>query len=85
VGRVAIDPSAFFIFGDSATLLATARTGSCTEPGRCPSLWLNPRQDTKKLAKLLRSYPSAGMLAYRVSTLVNNPKNDVVRCIELIR
>ena len=45
-------------------------------------LWLDPRcQDTGKLAKLLRPFPSEGMLAYRVSTLVNNPKNDVVECV----
>jgi hypothetical protein len=28
---------------------------------------------------------SEGMLAYRVSTLVNNPKNDVPQCVEAIR
>ena len=49
-------------------------------------LWLDPRcQDTEKLAKLLRSFPSEGMLAYRVSALVNNPKNDVPQCVEAIR
>lgn len=46
-------------------------------------LWLDARcQDTEKLAKLLRPCSSKGMVAYRVSTLVNNPKNDVVGCIE---
>ena len=45
-------------------------------------LWLDPRcQDSEKLAKLLRPYPSTHMLAYRVSTAVNNPKNDVVKCV----
>ena len=49
-------------------------------------LLLDPRsQDTEKLAKLLRSFPSEGMLAYRVSALVNNPKNDVPQCVEAIR
>jgi putative SOS response-associated peptidase YedK len=49
-------------------------------------LWLDPRcQDTEKLAKLLRPYSSEEMLAYGVSTLVNNPKNDVVECVEAIR
>jgi len=49
-------------------------------------LWLDPRcQDTEKLAKLLRSFPSEVMLAYPVSTLVNNPNNDVPKCIEAIR
>ena len=49
-------------------------------------LWLDPRwEDTEKLAKLLRPFPSEGMLAYRVSTLVNNAKNDVPQCVEAIR
>jgi putative SOS response-associated peptidase YedK len=49
-------------------------------------LWLDPRfEDTKKLAKLLRPFPAGGMLAYRVSTLVNNAKNDVPQCVEAIR
>jgi putative SOS response-associated peptidase YedK len=49
-------------------------------------LWLDPRsQDTEKLVELLRPYPSTGMLAYPVSTLVNNPRNDVPQCVEAIR
>jgi len=44
-----------------------------------------PGQDTEKLAKLLRPYPSKDLLAYRVSALVNNPKNDVPQCVEAIR
>ena len=49
-------------------------------------LWLDPRcQDSEKLAKLLRPTPAEGMLAYRVSALVNNPKNDVPQCVEAIR
>jgi putative SOS response-associated peptidase YedK len=49
-------------------------------------LWLDPRcQDTEKLAKLLRPYPSEGMLAYPVSTLVNDPRNDVPQCVEAVR
>lgn len=48
-------------------------------------LWLDPRcQDTEKLAKLLRPYSSKDMLAYRVSSLVNNPKNDVPQCIKAV-
>jgi putative SOS response-associated peptidase YedK len=48
--------------------------------------WLDPRcQDTVKLAKLLRPYPSKEMLVYRVSALVNNPMNDVAQCVEAIR
>jgi putative SOS response-associated peptidase YedK len=47
--------------------------------------WLDPRcQDTEKLTKLLRPYPSEDMLAYRVSTLVNNWKNDVPECVVAI-
>jgi putative SOS response-associated peptidase YedK len=49
-------------------------------------LWLDPRcQDTEKLAKLLRPFPSEGMLAYPVSTLANNPRNDVPPCAEASR
>ena len=49
-------------------------------------LWLDPRcQDTEKLAKLLRPYPAKDMLAYRVSALVNSPRNDVPQCVEAIR
>jgi putative SOS response-associated peptidase YedK len=49
-------------------------------------LWLDPRcQDSEKLAKLLRPFPAEGMLAYRVSTVVNNPKNDLPQCVEAIR
>jgi putative SOS response-associated peptidase YedK len=49
-------------------------------------LWLDPRcQDTERLAKLLRPFPSTHMLAYRVSALVNDPRNDVPQCAEAIR
>jgi putative SOS response-associated peptidase YedK len=49
-------------------------------------LWLDPRcQDTDKLAKLLRPYPSKDMLAYRISTIVNNPRNDVPQCVEALK
>jgi putative SOS response-associated peptidase YedK len=49
-------------------------------------LWLDSRcQDTEKLAKLLRPYPLKDMLAYRVSPLVNDPKNDVPQCVKAIR
>src|SRR5262249_53802716 len=44
--------------------------------------WLDPRRhDGKKLAHLLRPYPSEGMLAYPVGTVVNDPHHDVVDCI----
>ena len=48
-------------------------------------LWLDPRcQDTRKLARLLRPFPAGGMLAYPVSALVNNPKNDVPQCVRAV-
>jgi putative SOS response-associated peptidase YedK len=47
--------------------------------------WLDPQnQDTEELAKLLRPYPAKDLLAYRVSTLVNNWKNDVPECVAAI-
>jgi putative SOS response-associated peptidase YedK len=49
-------------------------------------LWLDPRcLDTEKLEKLLRPYPSQDMLAYRVSTLVNNPRNDMPQWVEALQ
>jgi putative SOS response-associated peptidase YedK len=49
-------------------------------------LWLDPRcQEPEKLANLLRPYASNDMVAYLVSTLVNNPKNDVLQCVEAVR
>jgi len=46
-------------------------------------LWLDPRfGDTVKLGKLLRPYSSKEMVSYWVSTLVNNPRNDVPQCVE---
>jgi putative SOS response-associated peptidase YedK len=49
-------------------------------------LWLHARcRDTQKLTKLLQPCSSKNMLAYRVSTLVNDPKHDVVECIEQLR
>src|SRR5262249_12127122 len=42
-------------------------------------LWLDARcQDTEKLTKLLQPCSSENMIAHRASTVVNNPKNDVV-------
>ncbi len=46
------------------------------------ALWLDPTvQDPKVLSELLRPYPASEMEAYPVSTLVNNPKNDLPACI----
>ncbi len=44
--------------------------------------WLDPAvQKPEQLRPLLRSYPSDAMLAYPVSTRVNNPRNEDARCI----
>jgi putative SOS response-associated peptidase YedK len=45
-------------------------------------LWLDPaQQDPAAVQPLLRSYPAEGMTAYPISTLVNNPRNDIPECI----
>jgi putative SOS response-associated peptidase YedK len=45
--------------------------------------WLDPRPDRgEALQKLLQPYAPARMTAYPVSTIVNNPRNDVPQCIE---
>lgn len=44
--------------------------------------WLNPAfEDGKALQQVLRRYPTELMEAYPVSTVVNNPRNDVAECI----
>ena len=46
-------------------------------------LWLDPTvKDQARLLELLRPYAPAAMTAHAISTLVNNPKNDVIGCIE---
>lgn len=45
--------------------------------------WLDPQnKNSEELLPLLEPYPEAAMKAYPVSTLVNNPTNDVHQCIE---
>jgi putative SOS response-associated peptidase YedK len=45
-------------------------------------LWLDPGMgDEQRLQSLLRPYPDERMVAYPVSTLVNNPANDDPACI----
>jgi putative SOS response-associated peptidase YedK len=45
--------------------------------------WLDPTfQQVETLNALLRSYPSEELMAYPVSTLVNNPRHDVPQCLE---
>ena len=46
--------------------------------------WLDPaEQDPEALAWMLRPYRADAMRAYPVSPLVNSPKNDNARCLEL--
>jgi putative SOS response-associated peptidase YedK len=40
-------------------------------------VWLDPGLDLMKALKMLRPYPADDMKMYPVSTLVNNPKNDL--------
>jgi putative SOS response-associated peptidase YedK len=47
------------------------------------ALWLDPQcHDTARLTQMLRPCPSEDMLAYRVSTVVNNARNEVPACVE---
>jgi putative SOS response-associated peptidase YedK len=46
-------------------------------------VWLDPAvQELERLQPLLRPFPSGQMTVYPVSTVVNNPKNDVEQCVE---
>jgi putative SOS response-associated peptidase YedK len=45
--------------------------------------WLDPTfQRTEPLKALLHPYPSEELMAYAVSTLVNNPRHDAPQCLE---
>jgi putative SOS response-associated peptidase YedK len=45
--------------------------------------WLDPTfQPIESLKDLLRPYPGEELMAYPVSTLVNNPRHDVPQCLE---
>ncbi len=45
-------------------------------------LWLDPLvQQVEPLQQLLRPYPDVAMTSYPVSTLVNNPANNSLECI----
>ena len=47
--------------------------------------WLDPSiQEPAVLQTLLRPYPADEMMAYPVSTRVNNPANDSPECVELL-
>ena len=44
--------------------------------------WLDPSEkQPDQLSVLLRPYPAELMAAYPVSTLVNNPRNDLPQCV----
>jgi len=45
-------------------------------------LWLDPRmQDVERVQSLLRPYPAEAMIAYPVSAMVNNARNDNPQCV----
>jgi putative SOS response-associated peptidase YedK len=49
-------------------------------------LWLDPDfKDVAKLSELMQPYQARDMLAYAISTRVNNPKNDTASCIEPVK
>jgi len=49
-------------------------------------LWLDPDfKDAEKLMGLMQPYKAKDMLAYSVSTRVNNPKNDTASCVEPLK
>lgn len=50
---------------------------------RHEALWLDPKfRDSETLLPLLRAYDSAKMHVYRVSDIVNDPKNDSPDCLK---
>ncbi|MCX5785864.1 MAG: SOS response-associated peptidase [Elusimicrobia bacterium] len=50
---------------------------------RHEALWLDPKmKDTETLLPLLRGYDSSLMHGYRVSDLINDPKNDSPDCLK---
>ena len=52
---------------------------------RHEALWLDPRmKDSETLLPLLRACDSSLMHGYRVSDLVNDPKNDSPDCLKAV-
>ena len=46
-------------------------------------LWLEPEfHGQGKLLEILKPYPAEEMTAYPVSTVVNNPRNEMKGCVE---
>jgi putative SOS response-associated peptidase YedK len=46
--------------------------------------WLDPAAQTLSLLALLKPYTADEMEAYAVSKMVNNPRNDILQCVEPI-
>jgi putative SOS response-associated peptidase YedK len=44
--------------------------------------WLSAELETMRLEKLLDSYPAEEMEMQEISTLINNPKNDIAEALE---
>ena len=54
-------------------------------PSEHHAQWLDPRfQDTEKLVQLLVPCGADRMKTHPVSTLVNNWRNDVAKCVEAL-
>jgi putative SOS response-associated peptidase YedK len=52
-------------------------------PPEAYQAWLAPKEvRPEKLQPLLEPYPAEEMRAYPVSTLVNNPRNELAECVE---
>ncbi|QGQ96141.1 SOS response-associated peptidase [Paenibacillus psychroresistens] len=47
-------------------------------------IWLDKQQKTEDLQALLRPFPTEKMIAYPVSKIVGNVKNDRIECIEAL-
>ncbi|MDD5083736.1 MAG: SOS response-associated peptidase family protein [Candidatus Moranbacteria bacterium] len=46
--------------------------------------WLNPDVDTDDAKKLLRPFPAKAMKIRKISTLINNPRNDVPEVLKAV-
>ncbi len=48
-------------------------------------VWLDPAiQEVERLQPLMRPFPAGEMTAYPVSTVVNNPRNELAQCVERV-
>lgn len=47
--------------------------------------WLGPLNENKALVQLLRPFPAEEMIAYQVSSKVNNPEHDTPDCLRETR